>query len=1021
MSNLLILSENERENFDNPPVLPAEIKTLCFTITPELEEKIKQLRTKTNKVGFLLQYGYFKACKRFFTINQFSKEDIKYVAKLLGITLSEINMTQYQKTVPAKHQLVILESLGYKPFNETVIPWLQKEVKRKVNQTLEPRQIFIELLQKLHQQKIEVPSSHRLFELITTAYLDHEAKLLAIISKNISLEQKGKLESLLVTSKKDGSSLLNQFKIINQSVKPKAIQASVNLFMVIKDYFETLLPLIEALKLSPNNCSYYAIWLKKAKLSQLRQFPDPNKKFLYLIAFIQHQFYSRQDAFVDILIKSVQSTKNTIVHQLNDLEQSTRSQRKSAVQHLIKSNKSHRLLIDEISGIVKSPLLTDSGKVQKITQLLEQHENEKNDILKKKEALFEMTLDNISKDKDYFEILEKLSIKLQNRVSEIIQVLSFNHEASNKGLIKAIQFFRDKKGQANQKSPTDFLKKNEIAVLFNEKNQFRSSLYKALLFIYITDAIKSGELNLKYSYRYLPIQDYLIDKKTWTKQFGELLKSADLKSFANFKEVMGDLKQKLEEKYQYVNQRFLEGRNPYLSIKPDDDVQVTTPPLDEKETKYIAGLLEQAGYIPIFRVLSEIDKMTGFTKSLKHHSIKHVKTRPDSAVFIAGIIGLGSNIGIPKMAQISTGVNEYTLLNTVNWYFSRKNLLEANERIITLINKLSLSNIFLEDSPSIHGSSDGRKVTVGVESLLANYSFKYFGQDKGISVYTFIDERQSLFHALVMSSTEREAPYVLDGLLENNVTKVNIHSTDTHGYSETIFAATHFMGVSFAPRIKQIGKQHIYAFSSIKTYKKRGFKILPSRTINWKLIEKHWNDILRFMVTIKLKEVTASQLFKRLSSYAKDNPLYKALKEFGRIIKSLFILSYYDDVKLRQRIEKQLNRIESSNKFSNAVFYANDQEFKQATREEQEVVVFCKILIQNSIILWNYLYISQLLVNCLDDNERIDMVSLIKEGSIITWRHINLHGEFNFEKPVANDSFFDIGKILSLQLNRKAS
>lgn len=61
------------------------------------------------------------------------------------------------------------------------------------------------------------------------------------------------------------------------------------------------------------------------------------------------------------------------------------------------------------------------------------------------------------------------------------------------------------------------------------------------------------------------------------------------------------------------------------------------------------------------------------------------------------------------------------------------------------------------------------------------------------------------------------------------------------------------------------------------------------------------------------------------------------------------------------------------------------------------------------------------LVNCLDDNERIDMVSLIKEGSIITWRHINLHGEFNFEKPVANDSFFDIGKILSLQLNRKAS
>ena len=76
---------------------------------------------------------------------------------------------------------------------------------------------------------------------------------------------------------------------------------------------------------------------------------------------------------------------------------------------------------------------------------------------------------------------------------------------------------------------------------------------------------------------------------------------------------------------------------------------------------------------------------------------------------------------------------------------------------------------------------------------------------------------------------------------------------------------------------------------------------MPNRTINQKLIANHWDDILRFMVTIKLKEVTASQLFKRLSSYAKDNPLYQALKEFGRIIKSLFILTYFDDVRLRQR------------------------------------------------------------------------------------------------------------------------
>lgn len=221
---------------------------------------------------------------------------------------------------------------------------------------------------------------------------------------------------------------------------------------------------------------------------------------------------------------------------------------------------------------------------------------------------------------------------------------------------------------------------------------------------------------------------------------------------------------------------------------------------------------------------------------------------------------------------------------------------------------------------------------------------------------------------------------------------------------------------SFAPRIKNIGRQRIYAFSARDTYEKRGYKILPSRIINQKLIAEHWDDILRFMVTIKLKKVPASQLFKRLSSYAKDNPLYKALKEFGRIIKSLFILTYFDDMRLRQRIEKQLNRVELSNKFSNAVFFANGGEFNVATREEQEIATACKMLIQNAIVLWNYLYLSQLLSNCMDDNERNDMVDMIKNGSIITWRHINLHGEYDFRRRAANDHNFQMNKILALQV-----
>jgi TnpA family transposase len=180
-------------------------------------------------------------------------------------------------------------------------------------------------------------------------------------------------------------------------------------------------------------------------------------------------------------------------------------------------------------------------------------------------------------------------------------------------------------------------------------------------------------------------------------------------------------------------------------------------------------------------------------------------------------------------------------------------------------------------------------------------------------------------------SAEREAAYVIDGLMHNDVVQSDIHSTDTHGYSEMIFGVTHMLGISFAPRIKSFQKQNLYSFESPSALKVLGYHVLPTETINLKLISEQWDQILRFIATIKLKENTASQLFRRLSSYSKQHPLYRALKQFGRIIKTLFLLRYIDDVELRQTIEKQLNKLESSNKFGKAVFHGNNQEFQLST------------------------------------------------------------------------------------------
>lgn len=1016
MSNLYILTPSEQQAFDYPPSMPAEMQSVCFAINSDLEKELNALKTSANKIGFFLQYAYFKACKRFFVVTRFTQEHIKYTAKLLGIDPSIVDMSSYKKKMPIEHQKKILKLLNYKSFDNKICTWLKNEIASLIEQQIEPRQIFLQMIDMLKHRKIEMPSYHRLSEMITSAYIAFENRLLNQICKILTTEDRIFLDTLLTEDESNSQTILNQFKIINQSIKPKSIQASVVLFNKIKNYFFKLKHATDALNLSLNSSTYYATWVQKAKLSQLKQFPENNKLYLHLLAFVQHQFYLRQDYFIDVLLKCVQSVKNTTAKKLHEDDAITKSDRRKAINHLSKSHTQQRELIDQINAIAKWPLLTDTGKVEHINELLDEYNRCQTEIEKQKIDLYEKSLSSMAKDEDYFDTLEKLSVKLQHRITSVITALVLNEDTSDKDLLAAIRYFREKNGQLTQQAPTEFLDKEEQESLYDKDKKFRTSLYKILLFIHITDAIKSGVLNLKYSYRYKAIHEYLTNEENWKNSRDQLIHSAGLEDFADYKKTMAKLKHCLEEKYNIVNQRFVEKRNPYLSVDDKGIVHVTTPAIEENEKEYTASLLEQAGYIPILQVLFDVENVTQFSQYFKHHSIKHVKQKPGTEVYFGGLIGLGCNIGIRKMAQISLGIKENTLLNAVNWYFSLKNLQAANQCIIAMINKLVLPNIFVSDKENAHSSSDGQKVNVSVESLIAALSFKYFGKDKGISIYTFIDEKQTLFHSLVMSSSEREAAYVIDGLMQNEVIKTNIHSTDTHGYTETIFATTYFLDIAFAPRIKKVGKQRIYAFSARKTYEKRGYKILPSRTINQELIERHWDDILRFMVTIKLKVATASQLFKRLSSYAKENPLYRALKEFGRIIKSIFILTYFDDVKLRQRIEKQLNRIELSNKFSTAVFFANNREFSQATRDEQEIATACKILIQNAIVLWNYLYLSQLLANCIDDSERNEMINLIKNCSVIIWRHINLHGEYDFKRRAANDTSFDMVKILSLEV-----
>jgi TnpA family transposase len=128
------------------------------------------------------------------------------------------------------------------------------------------------------------------------------------------------------------------------------------------------------------------------------------------------------------------------------------------------------------------------------------------------------------------------------------------------------------------------------------------------------------------------------------------------------------------------------------------------------------------------------------------------------------------------------------------------------------------------------------------------------------------------------------------------------------------------------------------------------------------------------------------------------------MKSFSQIIKTLFILRYIDEVELRQAIEKQLNKVELANRFTRAVAVGNPREYTQAEKEEQEIAEGCNRLIKNSIICWNYLYLSQKLAQADTKEAKERILEAITTHSVVSWRHLNLLGEYDFSDEKLQDT-----------------
>lgn len=233
---------------------------------------------------------------------------------------------------------------------------------------------------------------------------------------------------------------------------------------------------------------------------------------------------------------------------------------------------------------------------------------------------------------------------------------------------------------------------------------------------------------------------------------------------------------------------------------------------------------------------------------------------------------------------------------------------------------------------------------------------RYFGYGQGLTFYTWSRDQVSPYGTKVISSTIRDATYVRDAILDNETDLIILeHTTDTAGYTDLVCGLFDFLGMQFSPRWRALGDRPLYKLTTDATIYPRLDARLTGRIDLTRLLAR-WDDLARVAGSLKRGYVTASLLISRLQAYPRQGQLPRLLQEYGRLVKTIFVLRYLADGALRHRLRAQLNKGEKRHDLRNFLFFAREGMVSQPQEEGQRNQAACLNLLTNAVMVCNPVY-----------------------------------------------------------------
>lgn len=737
MPRRTILTDRQREALF---ALPTDEPTLLqhYVLSDTDLEHIRLRRRPQNRLGFALQLCAFRYPGRLLQPQELIPEPmLAFIGAQIGLTGDDLVGYGSREATRYQHSVALQRLYGYRPFEGQVrtemISWLEEAAERARTND----QLAADFLVELRRRKIIVPGVSTVERLCADALVAAERRIATRVASRLDHSARSRLLALLSETADDR---ITQFVWLRH-FEPGANSADINRLLDRLDMLREIdidpsvlsdVPVHRIARLRRQSERYYA--------DGLRELPEARRLAILAAcavewrAMIADAVIETHDRIVGKLYRSAERKRD---EQLQD--------RRKAIGETLKSFSKVGTAI--VSAREDDVDLADAIEMNGGWEAFE--------TLVKQAALLTREV-----DADPLDFVTDGYARFRRYAPRLLESLSFQGGRAGAPLLEAIDMLRALNRKGDNRVPDNALiafARPKWRKRMRRGDNLDRQIWETAILFELRNALRAGGIWLTDSRRYREIETALVPVSA-VPACARLAVPLDVTTWLDERTVA--LRQRLDT----VADAARKGRLPGGAIE-GGRLRV-----DRLENSVPDGaddlVLKLYGDMPLARitdVLLETDERIGFTEAFA--DLRTGAPCRDRIGLLTVLLADGVNLGLRKMADACDSHTYWELLRIAKWHVREETSAQALAMVVEAQSALPMARFWGAGETS---SSDGQHFPAGGMGEAMNLVNARYGHEPGLTAYSHVSDQYAPFATQVIPATAHEAPYILDGLLQND-------------------------------------------------------------------------------------------------------------------------------------------------------------------------------------------------------------------------------------------------------------